>query len=487
MNLSSVLCFVLAALCCLPAAAVDIAPLLGKEWYGLYLHGKKAGYAYTEVTQAADGTIVHVEDAQFRVAMSGAKQDLHVYSRRVYAPSGALISIDSEVQDPAGTSKFSGVIEGEDLVLTSLISGEPKVSRMPKPAETLEDAVKYAQWVRDAPQPGDTLAYSTFEPMYEKELEALSTLVGIEERVLNGVATKVYKIETKIELLGVDSISYVAQDGTILEDLVAGIITMRLEPEEVAKDVTYENDVIVSNAALVDQPISDPRGRKSLRLYIRGPLEADNLYNDERQFIEPSGDGFNFVATQVSLEGFAPATVPVDNAEVARWLKATTFVQSDHPKLKAKAAEILAGETNAQKAAEKLCNWVAANMKSSFSARLNNALEVLEHLEGDCTEHSTLYIGLARAAGLPARECAGLIYVEGPQPGFYFHQWAKVWIGKWIDVDPTFNQPLADVTHIKLVEGDLFKQARIIPMIGTIKIEVLPEPSPAEPADTAAN
>ena len=83
----------------------------------------------------------------------------------------------------------------------------------------------------------------------------------------------------------------------------------------------------------------------------------------------------------------------------------------------------------------------------------------------------------------PAREVAGLIYVDGPPAGFYFHQWAKVWVGKWIDVDPTFNQPLADVTHIKLAEGDLFRQARIIPMIGNIQIDVLPDTPPTTSAN----
>ena len=104
---------------------------------------------------------------------------------------------------------------------------------------------------------------------------------------------------------------------------------------------------------------------------------------------------------------------------------------------------------------------------------MTNALEVLKRLEGDCTEYSVLFIGLARAAGLPAREVAGLIYMTGSPPGFYFHQWAKVWVGKWIDVDPTFNQPIANATHIKLAEGDLFEQARLIPIIGRIQIEVV--------------
>ena len=68
--------------------------------------------------------------------------------------------------------------------------------------------------------------------------------------------------------------------------------------------------------------------------------------------------------------------------------------------------------------------------------QFRDALEVLNHMAGDCTEHSILFIGLARAAGLPAREVAGMIYVTEDPAGFYFHQWAKVWVGKWIDVDP---------------------------------------------------
>ena len=73
---------------------------------------------------------------------------------------------------------------------------------------------------------------------------------------------------------------------------------------------------------------------------------------------------------------------------------------------------------------------------------------------------------------MPAREVEGLIYGDAPHTGFYFHQWASVWVGKWIDVDPTFNQPIADATHIKLAEGDLFEQTKLLPIIGRIEIEI---------------
>ena len=54
-------------------------------------------------------------------------------------------------------------------------------------------------------------------------------------------------------------------------------------------------------------------------------------------------------------------------------------------------------------------NQVSPRFLPSSPARLSNSLDVLETLEGDCTEHSMLFIGLARALGLPAKEIAGLI------------------------------------------------------------------------------
>jgi hypothetical protein len=70
----------------------------------------------------------------------------------------------------------------------------------------------------------------------------------------------------------------------------------------------------------------------------------------------------------------------------------------------------------------------------------------------------------------------GLVLVRG---AFYYHAWPEVYIaesanhGRWLPVDPTFNQFPADLTHFRLARGGLDKQAAIIPMVGRIKITVL--------------
>ncbi|HOD50891.1 MAG TPA: transglutaminase-like domain-containing protein [Candidatus Hydrogenedentes bacterium] len=456
----------------LAAQELDISALLGKTWYGVYMSGQKSGYAVNDVAKNGDGSVTVSEDARFHITMENVKQDMRIFSERVYAQDGALSQVKTRVETLSGESQFDAVVRGDSLLMRSVVGGEALEVELPRPKESLQDAFKQIELIHKGGEIGSELHYSIFEPMYRKEIDGISKVIAIEERVFDGVPTKVYKIKNTLVDMGIDSISYVAEDGTTLEDEVAGLITTRLEPEEIAKDVNYSNDVIVSNAALIDAPIENARARPFLKLRLTGPLTEAHLFNDERQYLADKDGAYEFSAHLIELDGFVPATLPVHDASVQEWLKPSLFIQSEDPKLIDKAKEIAGDETNALKVSTKLCHWVYENVRTTFSAQLSNTLEVLEHMEGDCTEHSVLFIGLARAAGLPAREVAGLIYVDNGRPGFYFHQWATVWIGKWIDVDPTFNQPLADVTHIKLAEGDLFQQARLIPIIGQIKVQV---------------
>ncbi len=407
--------------------------------------------------------------------MMGAKQDMRIFSRRVYAPGGDLHAIESVVEEARGETRFDALVEDGELVLTIEMAGEEQVQRHPKPAETLADALKTERWVRKKPEVGDRITFSLFDPTFQKEITGKSTVLAVNERILEGVPTAVYEVKTNLDVMELESVSHVAEDGSVLEDVTAGMLTMRLEPEKVAKDVDYNNDVIVSNAAYINRPIPEPRTRDALRLALRGPLNENHLFNDERQYMTDMDDHTLFVAKRPSLEDFTPARLPVTEEHVAKWLEPSTFVQSDAPEIIAQAAEIVGEEKDTLEITRKLSAWVNDNVHSTYSARLTNALEVLSSLEGDCTEHSILFVGLARAAGVPAREVAGVVYVDGPRPGFYFHQWAKVWVGKWIDVDPTLGQWLADVTHVKLAEGDLFEQSKLIPLIGHLQIEYLPE------------
>ena len=91
-------------------------------------------------------------------------------------------------------------------------------------------------------------------------------------------------------------------------------------------------------------------------------------------------------------------------------------------------------------------------------------------MEGDCNEHTVLFTALSRSAGIPTKMIAGLVYLDGT---FYYHAWPRVYVGKWIDMDPTLGQEIADATHIGLLEGGLKEQIELVKIIGDLKIEVI--------------
>lgn len=459
------------------AEGLDVAALRGEYWYGLYINGQKSGYSEVSRDVLKDGRVEAIEDAHFRVTMAGQPQDMRVRSRRVYGADGALALVDTEVNDASGKSTFHGETDHGAMKLTLTVAGATRNIEIPAPKETIQDLLRQERLASKDAKVGDEVSFTTFEAAYQRELKGTLRVEAIEERNLDGATAKVFKIKTTLPEMGVDSVSYVAQGGTVLEDETAGFIKMRLEPKETAQDVTYSNDVIVSNAAPLDAPLAAPRTRPELRLRVEGPLAEDHRFKDARQRFEPMGSAFLCVTRKLDPATLKSVTRPVEttDAAVAGCLKASTLVQSDDPRLKAKAEEVLAGEKDALKAAVKLCEWTALHVRSTYSARLSNSLEVLDSLEGDCTEHTALFTGLARAAGIPAREVAGLVYTDGAKPGFYFHQWVEVWTGQWLAMDPTFNQSTVDATHIKLAEGDFFQQAKLIPLIGQIKIEEAPD------------
>jgi len=94
---------------------------------------------------------------------------------------------------------------------------------------------------------------------------------------------------------------------------------------------------------------------------------------------------------------------------------------------------------------------------------------VLDTREGDCNEHTVLFVALVRALGIPSKQAIGLVYHKG---SFYYHSWPEVYVGDWIAMDPTLGQPLADATHIKLLEGELDQQVKLMQAIGKIRLSI---------------
>ena len=161
-----------------------------------------------------------------------------------------------------------------------------------------------------------------------------------------------------------------------------------------------------------------------------------------------------------------------DRERLSEYLEATEEIQADHARIRSRARRIVRRKRDPVEQARAVNRWVYRHVEGAEFSNYETALDVLVHLEGDCTEHALLFVALCRAAGLPAREVSGLVYAGPAERAFGMHRWAQVYVGAWVDVDPTLNQFPADATHIVLdTSGDgWFELFAVFP---EVRIEVL--------------
>ncbi|KKR91606.1 MAG: Transglutaminase-like protein family protein [Candidatus Woesebacteria bacterium GW2011_GWA1_41_13b] len=140
--------------------------------------------------------------------------------------------------------------------------------------------------------------------------------------------------------------------------------------------------------------------------------------------------------------------------ERRRYLRATDIWQSDDPQIIALA--------NKLKTPKAIYDYVVNSLKYDYSkatitsrAQRLGARETLKSPDKAlCTEFTDLFIALARAAGIPARELQGYAYTNDPllQPlslvRDVLHAWPEYWDDKqsrWIQIDPTWGNTTGGV------------------------------------------
>lgn len=162
----------------------------------------------------------------------------------------------------------------------------------------------------------------------------------------------------------------------------------------------------------------------------------------------------------VSLDG---GSAKLPDADRARYLAASSHIPTDGI-VKATADTIVGGQAGDLDRARAIYEWVVANTFRDAKARgcgLGDIKTMLEsdNLGGKCADINALYVGLARAAGLPSRDVYG-IRVAPSKFGYKSlaantetitksqHCRAEVWLdgAGWVPVDP------ADVRKVALEE-----------------------------------
>ncbi len=162
----------------------------------------------------------------------------------------------------------------------------------------------------------------------------------------------------------------------------------------------------------------------------------------------------------------APLASPIP-AEVARFLRPSAYIESDHPDVVALAAELTRGASTFREALSRIADYVSTSVE--YSKEIGSlpgfeklsALWTLHARKGVCLHMSRLYVALARAAGIPARVVEGFS-IEPPSVNGsgVLHAYVEAYIPGygWLPIEPQKPGAYVGVVppspgHLLLVRG----------------------------------
>lgn len=140
--------------------------------------------------------------------------------------------------------------------------------------------------------------------------------------------------------------------------------------------------------------------------------------------------------------------------EVQKYTEAEFWIPSNDEKIRKLARQITAGKKGILAKARAVYDWTVDNTRRDPNipgCGLGNVEATLASRSGKCADISSVYVALARAAGIPAREVFGLRLGQPGQSDITdgHHCWAEFYLPGtgWVPVDP------ADVRKIMLVKN----------------------------------
>ena len=478
----------------LAEAALSVPP--GAAYYRLDVAGQQVGFASSTIDTL--GTSIRVTDVLvLQVPALGALHRTTVLSRAILSRALRLESVDVKFAGEPGRFGARGAVTGDSVLrLTLLTPTDSATTRVPLPHSiVLPTIVPLRLAFGGELKSGRTYTLATFDPVLLEQRQvrvrvavestlAVPDSAGYDSTAMAWVPVhfdtlRAFRIEE--ESGGLTTSVWIDAQGHIVRTESPVGFTMTRSAFETAyenfrhRDTTRaarasaepgRGDVIPTTAIAARAP-QRPARVSLLRVRLSGATPpAAVLGNAVQQLV-----GDTLVVRRASETAMlARYRLPSRDTALAPFLTPAPLIESDDPRIQAQARLILAGEREPARAARLIHDWVSAHMERQVTPGPPSAVRVLAARRGDCNEHTVLYVALARAAGLPARSVAGLVYLGGR---FYYHAWPEVWLGDWVAVDPTLDQAPADAAHVRFVVDGLARQAELVRLIGSLKVEVL--------------
>lgn len=461
----------------LPAFAAALhqltVPPLGERWFAILIDNEQVGFYRQLNTALPEGGYRIEGDGSVRMKVMGFTKESS--SREIYqvGPNLVLKTLEVEQTINGSKSRLSGKMVPGGLQIKREADGKSSVKTLKAKSELFPGPALNLIALFKGTQIGKTVRVVTFDPEELAVKEVKITMLG-EEKTPDGQPA--LKLRNNLYPFVDNDIWLDQQGNTLLESVRDGLVITKAEPAEklaafisgmalAKKDLIYDFSLVRIKPAL-QQP---PAKLAGLSAAITGYGDQIPVLSNGSQQVERQQG--RVVITTGSLRKPSDTVL---NQVAEGYLQPSEGIESTAAEISAKAREVSASLKTDQERVQALASWTAKWLEDSIEDG-GSALVALNKKTGNCQTHAKLYTALARAAGIPTRFVSGLVSQDGAS--FLYHSWAESLLeGRWVAVDPTFNQVPADPTHLAFFEGNrLADLAPLVGVIGKIKVTILEE------------
>lgn len=443
------------------------------RFFGLYFTNQKVGWQSIRIEKSTVNEVVLLNEAEFTQKVGAQILRMQTRDRRTYdKKTGRLKLIDYNSDGSTGSTNMRGVVSGKQLVITTIAGGRMHTETLPAPPDTLKGdfAVPLAILSGRAKE-GLVLTSWHFDPSMKKSVAARQRIARIETRLVSGVKSRYYHVEGMLEDLNMPLSSIYDGRAELIKSIMAGFLESRWESERQAKSEESLGNFLLTSVVKIPNPLLNPTQSSRMRVVFSG-IPADMARDTERQRWSEKPGGLREVVVLREGVKIGNPDSSYNGKEQKEALAETARIQLSDPAIQKVASMLKAESKSKRKLAAGILEWVFKNLEKRYTPTFSNASETMQTRVGDCGEHAVLYVALARAAGLPAREVTGIVYSPEIQ-GFGFHAWVEVWLNGWTSIDPSWNQFPVDPTHLAFASGGVAEQVRIVTLIGTMNVEAI--------------
>uniref|UniRef100_A0A7C6AEM9 Transglutaminase family protein n=1 Tax=candidate division WOR-3 bacterium TaxID=2052148 RepID=A0A7C6AEM9_UNCW3 len=442
---------------------------ISEEWLGIFIQGQRVGYTFTKIKKLASGLEIETT-SQMTINMMNELTTLRTQVFAVADDDYALKDFSLLINARGHESKIEGNIKNNKLTITTYSQGikqtqVKEINEKPYIPDVIDLIVQKKNLT-----PGTEITIPYFDPTSQSTGKARIKVYPEEKVMVLNNEMEGKKIE--INYMGVVSYLWLDENNKIIKNETPNLYMemIPMSKEEALQEVKSQEafDLLSFFSIKLNNPLPEDRKISYVKLKLTGISYEGLDLNDDFQRVVSE----NPLILEISLadiNSLNDLNIPIN--EQKEFLLPSGYIQCEHPDI-IRAAKNMAGkDKSAINVTKKLTTGVYRMLKKVPTPSMPSAIDVLKTKEGDCNEHSILFTALARASGIPAKIYVGLVNLDGD--AYFYHAWCAIWIGKWVPVDPTFNQFPADVYHLKLKEGEISDWAEVMKVVGKLKIDVM--------------